>query len=147
MFDAFFSAILVQAFGDGFDGSGVDEVMGSDCDGTGTGQHEFDGVLPGRDAAQAEDGDGYGLSRLPYHAQGDGLDSRAGQAAGDIAQQVLMSMAMPVRVLMSDTASAPAASTALAMTVISVTFGDSLTMTGFRVWSLTLRVTAAAASG
>ena len=33
------------------------------------------------------------------------------------------------------------------MTVISVTFGDSLTMTGFFVWSLTLRVTAAAASG
>ena len=87
MFDAFFSAILVQAFGDGFDGSGVDEVMGADGDGTGTGQHEFDGILPGRYAAQAEDGDGYGLSRLPYHAQGDGLDSRAGQAAGDIAQQ------------------------------------------------------------
>ena len=64
MFDAFFSAILVQAFGDGFNGSGVDEVMGADGDGTGTGQHEFDGILPGRYAAQTEDGDGYGLSRL-----------------------------------------------------------------------------------
>ena len=34
---------------------------------------------------------------------------------------------------MSDTASAPASSTALAMTVISVTFGDSFMMTGLLV--------------
>ena len=48
---------------------------------------------------------------------------------------------------MRDTASAPAASTALAMTVISVTFGDNFTMTGFFVCVLTCSVTAAAALG
>ena len=64
-----------------------------------------------------------------------------------IGRRVVMSMAMPVRVLMRERASAPAASTALAMVVISVTLGDNLTITGFFVLSLTLRVTAAAASG
>ena len=62
-------------------------------------------------------------------------------------RRVVMSMAMPVNVLMREMASAPAASTALAMVVMSVTLGDNLTMTGFFVLSLTLRVTAAAASG
>ena len=41
--------------------------------------------------------------------------------------------------------SAPASSQALAMAVMSVTFGESLTMTGFLTASLTARVTAAAA--
>ena len=57
------------------------------------------------------------------------------------------SMRMPMRVLMRLRPSAPASSQALAMEVMSVTFGESLTMTGFLTASLTARVTAAAALG
>ena len=52
-----------------------------------------------------------------------------------------MSMAIPVRVLIREIAWAPPSATALAMTVMSVTLGDSLTMTGLSVLSTTLRVT------
>ena len=57
------------------------------------------------------------------------------------------SIAMPIRVLISDTASAPASSTALAITVISVTLGESFTITGRSVRSLTALVTSAAMEG
>ena len=56
------------------------------------------------------------------------------------------STAIPMSVLMSETASAPSASTARAISVMSVTLGDSLTMTTPGNASLTARVTAAAPS-
>ena len=62
-------------------------------------------------------------------------------------RNLLMSISMPSSVLMSDTASAPAASTALAIATMSVTFGESLRMTGFFVCALASRTTAEAASG
>jgi len=49
--------------------------------------------------------------------------------------------------LISDTADGPALFDSLAMTVTSVTLGDSLTITGTEVVSLTVRVTAAAIAG
>ena len=54
---------------------------------------------------------------------------------------------MPISVLISETASAPAFSTAFAITVISVTLGESFTITGTVDFSLTAVVTAAAISG
>ncbi len=64
-----------------------------------------------------------------------------------IGVRVRVSMAMPRRVLMREIPSAPASSTAFAMETTSVTFGDSLMMTGRSVLSFTARVTAAAALG
>ena len=58
-----------------------------------------------------------------------------------------MSIAMPVRVFIRDTAAAPASSTALAITVISVTFGESFAITGSFVECLTSEITLAAALG
>jgi len=60
---------------------------------------------------------------------------------------VLVSMAMPRSVLISETASAPPASTALAMTVISVTLGESLTISGRSVTARTASVTFCAIFG
>ena len=54
---------------------------------------------------------------------------------------------MPSMVFMRLMPSAPASSQALAMTVISVTLGESFTMTGFSVHFLTAAVTSAAAAG
>ena len=56
-------------------------------------------------------------------------------------------MRIPRRVLMRLTASAPAPSTARAISVTSVTLGDSLTMTGTVEWALAIPVTSAASSG
>ena len=53
---------------------------------------------------------------------------------------------MPSRVFISDTPSAPAASHALAISVISVTLGESLIIMGLFVTALTAFVTAAAFS-
>lgn len=53
MGDTLVLAVLVEAFGNGFDSSGVDEVMGADGNGAGTGQHEFYRILPSYDTAQA----------------------------------------------------------------------------------------------
>ena len=61
---------------------------------------------------------------------------------------VFTSMRIPRRVLMRDTASAPASSTARAMRVISVTLGDSFTITGtLPAWDLAIWVTSEASSG
>ncbi len=57
-----------------------------------------------------------------------------------------MSMAMPSSVLMSEIQSAPSSSTLLAIDAISVTFGDSFTVSGREVWRRTNRVTPAADS-
>ena len=56
-------------------------------------------------------------------------------------------MAMAVMVLMTDRASAPASTQARAMATMSVTLGESLTMTGLRVFSRTASTTAEAAAG
>ena len=61
MGEALVFTVLVEAFGDGFDSSGVDEVMGTDGNRAGTGQHEFYGILPGHDTTEAQDGNGDGL--------------------------------------------------------------------------------------
>ena len=61
--------------------------------------------------------------------------------------RVLRSMRIPRRVLMSEIPSAPADSTALAISVMSVTFGVSFTYTGFEDTALTALVTSAAFSG
>ena len=53
MSDALVLAVLVEAFGYRFDGPGIDEVMSADGDRAGTGQHEFYGILPSYDAAEA----------------------------------------------------------------------------------------------
>ena len=54
---------------------------------------------------------------------------------------------MPTKVLIKEIPSAPAASTALAIVVISVTFGVNLTKIGTELASLTAFVTAAATEG
>ena len=57
------------------------------------------------------------------------------------------SMRMPSMVLIRLMPSAPASSQALAMDTMSVTLGESLTMTGLAVTALTAFVTSAAALG
>ena len=59
----------------------------------------------------------------------------------------LRSIRMPITVLIRLTASAPASSHALAMATMSVTLGESFTITGLVVTAFTARVTSAAASG
>ena len=59
-------------------------------------------------------------------------------------RRVLMSIRIPRRVLISETASAPSASTAFAIATISVTLGLSLTISGLLVAPRTAFVTAAA---
>ena len=74
-----------EAVGDVFDGAGVGVAGGAYLDGGGTGDHEFDGVLGADDAAHADDGEALRRSGgLVDHADGDGLDRRAGEAAGDV---------------------------------------------------------------
>ena len=63
-------------------------------------------------------------------------------------RRVFTSMRIPRMVLMRETASAPAASTARAISVMSVTLGDSFTITGtFPAWDFAISVTSAASSG
>ncbi len=54
---------------------------------------------------------------------------------------VSMSTAMPVIVFINDMESAPASSTLFAIFVMSVTFGESFTIRGFAVLSLTALTT------
>ncbi|CUQ24095.1 Uncharacterised protein [Flavonifractor plautii] len=57
-------------------------------------------------------------------------------------------MRIPRRVLMRDRASAPASATARAISVTSVTLGESFTITGtLPAWALATAVTSAASSG
>ena len=85
---------------------------------------------------------------LPDHAQCDRLDRRAGKAAHEARElgtvRFSASMAMPSSVLMSETASAPSASTERAISAMSVTLGLSLTMSVRSVTARQARVTAAA---
>ena len=63
-------------------------------------------------------------------------------------RRVFTSMRIPRMVLMRLMASAPAASTARAISVMSVTLGDSFTITGtFPAWDFAISVTSAASSG
>ena len=62
-------------------------------------------------------------------------------------RRVSMSMAMPVMVLIREIESAPSASTLRAISVMSVTLGESLTIKGFSVLSLTALTTSDAESG
>ena len=65
-----------------------------------------------------------------------------------IGRRVFTSIRIPRMVLMRDRASAPAPSAALAISTISVTLGESFTITGTRpAWDLAIRVTSAASSG
>ena len=61
--------------------------------------------------------------------------------------RVATSMRIPRRVLISDRASAPAPATARAISVTSVTLGESFTITGTVEWRLEISVTSAASSG
>ena len=54
---------------------------------------------------------------------------------------------IPIKVLINTIPSAPASSTALAISTISVTLGDNFTYTGFVAASLQILVTCAASSG
>ena len=56
-------------------------------------------------------------------------------------------MTMPINVLISDSASAPASAQALAMPTMSVTFGESLTISGFFVAARQAATTLAALAG
>ena len=59
----------------------------------------------------------------------------------------MMSIAIPETVLISDKASAPWASAMRAKTVMSVTFGDSFTMSGFRLAARTSETTRSVCAG
>ena len=59
----------------------------------------------------------------------------------------VMSIFIPVRVLIRDRASAPPASAALAVSVISVTFGLNFMITGCLAWRFTSLVMASTALG
>ena len=132
---------------------GLDKVGRAHLDGGRAGQHHLDHVL-GACVTPPMPTMGM-LHRLvdlidhPHAPRGN--IARAGQAAGGVGQQracgVRRSMRMPSRVLMRLTPSAPASSQALAMAAMSVTLGESLTMTGFFVTALTALVTSAAAFG
>ena len=56
-------------------------------------------------------------------------------------------MRMPSRVLMSESASAPADSAARAISAMSVTFGDSLTMSGFFAFAFAAETTSSTIFG
>ena len=68
--------------GDDADGGvGIDEIGRPDLDRRGAGDQELQGVRPGHDAAHADDRHLQARGHLVDHAQGDGLDGRAAQAA------------------------------------------------------------------
>ena len=67
-------------------GARIGVAGGADLDRGGPGEQEFDRVFWGDDAAHAEDGDLHGAGGFIHHAQRDGLDGRAGEAAGDVGQ-------------------------------------------------------------
>ena len=62
-------------------------------------------------------------------------------------RRVLGSIRIPRMVLIRLMASAPAPSTAFAISVMSVTLGESFTITGTAAWRLATSVTSAASSG
>ena len=62
-------------------------------------------------------------------------------------RRVFTSMRIPRRVLMRERASAPPSAAARAISVMSVTLGESFTITGTAAWRLASRVTSAARSG
>ena len=62
-------------------------------------------------------------------------------------RRFLRSIAMPIRVLISDSASAPASTQACAMATMSVTLGESLTISGFLVTARQALTTLAAHAG
>jgi hypothetical protein len=62
-------------------------------------------------------------------------------------RRVCTSIRIPRSVLMRERASAPASSTALAISTMSVTLGESFTITGTEECSLATRVTSEASSG
>ena len=64
-----------------------------------------------------------------------------------IGRRVFTSMRIPRRVLMRDSASAPASATARAISVMSVTLGESFTITGTEACFFASSVTSAASSG
>ena len=129
-------APLFEALGEALGGAGIGVAGGADLDGGGSGEEKFDRVFRSDDAAESDDGDGDGFGRFPDHAHGDGLDGRAGEAAGDVREsrerRVSTSMGSARKVLTRETASAPAFCAELAMAAMEVTLGESLTMTGRR---------------
>ena len=67
-------------------GAGIDQIGGADLYGRRAREHHFDRVLCALHAADADHGDFHRLRDLPHHAQGEGEDRGAGQAAGDVGE-------------------------------------------------------------
>ncbi len=67
-----------QAPGEALGGARVGVAGRAYLDGCGSGEEELDRVLRGDNAAHAQNRDVDGAGRFVDHAQGDGLDSRAG---------------------------------------------------------------------
>ena len=86
VFDAILITPCMEFTDDACHGGRVREVRGADLYGLRTRHHEFDDVLAGHDAAQPADGDTDGFRDLPDHTKSHGLDRRAGEAAGDVAE-------------------------------------------------------------
>ena len=82
------------------------EIGRTNLDSRSTGHKELYSVLSSHDTAKAYHGNIHGMGHIVDHR----------------------SIRMPIRVLMSDTASAPSASQALAMELTSVTLGESFTI-------------------
>src|SRR6185437_1421365 len=83
-FDVVMLAPGFESLGDALDSAGVGVAGGSDLDGSGSGEKEFDGIFGSGDASQAHDGDTDGVGRFPYHSDGDGFDGWAGKSGGDV---------------------------------------------------------------
>ena len=75
-----------EAPGQPLNGARVGVAGRAHLDGGGAGQQIFDHIFRSRDAAHADNWNADGAGGLVNHAQGDGLDGRAGEAAGDVAQ-------------------------------------------------------------
>ena len=58
------------------------QVVGAIGVSGGTGEQELHCIFGAGDAAETDDGDPDGVGDLVHHADGDGLDCRAGKAAG-----------------------------------------------------------------
>ena len=78
--------VVLYAFGDLHGGVGIEEIGGaygySGC----SGEDEFQGIFGGGNTSHTDDGNIYALGHLIDHADGHGLDRRAGHAAGFVGQ-------------------------------------------------------------
>ena len=89
-------------------------------------QHKLYSVCRIHDTSQSDYRNFNRTTHLPHHTQGNRFHTRSRQPTRYRRFSALISI--PNSVLMSDTESAPSASTALAISVISVTLGESFTI-------------------